>query len=58
MENLAPGVMQFSVDSDCPNFNLLSNQEIIGKLLVIKEPLPLSFQQCTKGKSFSDAAIM
>ena len=30
MDNLAPGVMQFTVESNCPNFSQIPEEEIIG----------------------------
>lgn len=30
MDNLAPGVMQFTAESNCPNFNQVPEEEIIG----------------------------
>jgi len=31
MDNLAPGVMNFTVESNCPNFALIPEEEIVGK---------------------------
>lgn len=39
MENIAPGVMEFSVDSNCPDFNLIPKDEIIGSSFDIKAQL-------------------
>jgi hypothetical protein len=33
MENLAVGVMNFTVESNPPNFNLIPTDEIVGMLL-------------------------
>ena len=35
MDNIAPGVMEFSVESNCPDFNLIPKEEIVGILACI-----------------------
>ena len=56
MDNLAPGVMEFTVDSNCPNFNLIPQDEIVGNNALIQVQLLSSFPFSMKSKSFSDAA--
>ena len=56
MDNISTGVMQFSVQSDPPNFNLIPQEEIIGTCFVMQAPRPSSFRSLTRSKSSSDAA--
>lgn len=53
MDNLAPGVMNFTVESNCPNFSLIPEEEIVGKNQIMQEPPPSSFLFPMKSKSSS-----
>lgn len=55
MDNISTGVMQFSVQSDPPNFNLIPQDEIIGINFPMQGRQPSSSLSRTRSKSSSGA---
>ena len=49
--------MEFTVDSNCPNFNLIPQEEIVGNKSIIQEQQLSSFPFFMKSKNFSGVAI-
>jgi hypothetical protein len=58
MTDLAPGVMQFTVDSSCPDFSKIPEEEIIGNNLLTKEQQPSFYLYHTRSNSFLGVATM
>jgi hypothetical protein len=56
MNDLQAGVMQFTVESNAPNFKLIPPEEIIGTPLPTQAPLPSSSPSPTRSRSSSAAA--
>ena len=55
MENLSAGVMQFNIESNAPNFNLVPPEEIIGTPRPTQAPPPSSSPSPTRSRSSSAA---